>query len=251
LSTCGRSLRRQGRRRRDFFLELNLTSETLEFTAVNGPIPNRGFLQADIELAGITYLQQINDSFDNSGQHIEPGIWVNVPVITGPAEPGTVARMASIPHGTTINAQGRAITAPQPIIKPASITPFTIGNPAGLVHFPEEDLSIASTSRTDLSRVPGLTQAQLTDPNQFLTQAIVAQTITSTTVLIISTDSTPAGSVPDAGEGRTTSRSSRARRRGDRTLWRRRWMRSSGSRRCRVTGGHRIRCSCSTASACS
>jgi hypothetical protein len=186
---------------KDFFLELNLTSETLEFTAVNGPIPNRGFLQADIELAGITYLQQINDSFDNSGQHIEPGIWVNVPVITGPAEPGTVARMASIPHGTTINAQGRAITAPQPIIKPASITPFTIGNPPGLVHFPEEDLSIASASRTDLSRVPGLTQAQLTDPNQFLTQAIAAQTITSTTVLIISTDSTPAGSVPDAGGG--------------------------------------------------
>jgi hypothetical protein len=112
---------------KDFFLELNLTSETLEFSAVNGPIPNRGLLQADIELAGITYLQQINDSFDNSGQHIEPGIWVNVPATTGPAEPGTVARMASIPHGTTINAQGRAITAPQPIIKPASITPFTIG----------------------------------------------------------------------------------------------------------------------------
>src|ERR1700690_2401089 len=40
---------------KDFFLELNLTSETLEFSAVNGPIPNRGLLQADIELAGITY----------------------------------------------------------------------------------------------------------------------------------------------------------------------------------------------------
>ena len=186
---------------KDFFLELNLTSETLEFTPVNGPIPNRGFLQTDIELAGITYLQQIADSFDNSGQHIEPGIWINVPALSAPNEPGTVARMASIPHGTTINAQGRSITAPQPLINPASITPFAIGNPAALVHFPEEDLTIASTSRTDLSRVAGLTQAQLTNPNLFLTQAIAAQTITSTTVLIINTDTSAAGAVPDAGGG--------------------------------------------------
>ena len=186
---------------KDFFLELNMTTEMLEFTPVNGPIPNRGFLQADMELAGITYLQQISDAFDNSGQHIEPGIWVNVPATTGPAEPGTVARMASIPHGTTINAQGRAITAPQPIIQPVSITPFVIGDPTQLVHFDEEDLSKPSTSRTDLRRVANLTQDKLIDPNRFLTEIVNAQTIASTTVLIISTDSTPAGSVPDAGGG--------------------------------------------------
>ena len=186
---------------KDFFLELNLTTETLDFTPINGPIPNRGLLQNDINLAGITYLQQINDSLDNSGQHIEPGIWVNVPQTTAPAEPATVARMASIPHGTTINAQGQSITAPQPIINPVSITPFQIGDPTKLVHFPEENLSIPSTSRTDLSRVPGLTQAELTDPNTFLRHAIAGQTILSTSVLIISTDSTAKNAVPDAGGG--------------------------------------------------
>ena len=41
----------------DRFLELNLTDETLEFSASIGNIPNRGLLQADIELFGIHYLQ--------------------------------------------------------------------------------------------------------------------------------------------------------------------------------------------------
>lgn len=185
----------------DFFLELNLTKERIDFTPISGPIPNRGLLQTDINLAGITYVQQINDSFDNSGQHIEPGIWINIPTTTNPAETGTVARMASIPHGTTINAQGRSITAPQPLIKPVSITPFKIGDPSTLIHFPEEQLGTPSVSRTDLTRVSSLTQAQLDNPNLFLTQVLSGQTVLSTTVLIISTDSTIAGSVPDVGGG--------------------------------------------------
>lgn len=185
----------------DFFLELNLTSETIEFTPISGPIPNRGLFQSDINLAGITYVQQINDSFDNSGQHIEPGIWINVPATTNPAESGTIARMASIPHGTTINAQGRSISAPKPLINPVSITPFKIGDPSTLIHFPEEQLNTPSTSRTDLSRVTELTQAQLDNPNLFLTQALSGQNVLSTAVLIISTDSTLPSAVPDSGGG--------------------------------------------------
>src|SRR5690349_21699895 len=46
----------------DLFLELNLTSETLQFTTIGSPIPNRGFEQADINLRGVTYLQQISDA---------------------------------------------------------------------------------------------------------------------------------------------------------------------------------------------
>ena len=44
------------------FLELNLTSELLEFTPISGPIPNRGLLQPDINMFGLTYLQQISDA---------------------------------------------------------------------------------------------------------------------------------------------------------------------------------------------
>jgi len=37
----------------DRFLELNLTEETLRFEEIPGPIPNRGLLQADINMFGL------------------------------------------------------------------------------------------------------------------------------------------------------------------------------------------------------
>jgi len=186
---------------KDFFLELNMTDETLEFTAIPGGIANRGFLQDDITLGGVSYLQQISDSFDNSGQHFEPGLWAHIPATSGPPEPESVVRMGSIPHGTTINLQGLAITAPAPLIQVASITPFQIGNPAALVHFPEEILSNVTTSRTDLSRVAALDQAHLSDPNLFLKDAIAGQTFNGTTVLIISSDGSQPNNGPDVGGG--------------------------------------------------
>lgn len=189
------------------FLQLNLTNEKLAFTDVTGDtgIANRGLLQQDIFLGGAGYLQTIVDSFDNSGQHFEPGVFINVPQTTDPAEPPTVGRMGSIPHGTTINLVGHAQTVGQPQIDPASITPFQIGSPddgaSNLVHFPEENLAQALQSRTDLSRLPGLTQAHLSNPNLFLTEALVGQTITKTTVILLSSDSSVAGSIPDIGGG--------------------------------------------------
>ena len=46
----------------DRFLELNETNETMQFDEIPGDIPNRGLLQADINLHGLTYLQQIQDA---------------------------------------------------------------------------------------------------------------------------------------------------------------------------------------------
>src|SRR4051794_27524361 len=115
---------------KDFFLELNLTAETLAFTDITGSgIANRGLLQTEVALGGVAYLQTVNDSFDNSGQHFEPGVWANVPQTSNPDEPATVVRMGSIPHGTTINLQGKAFTVPQPQFETSSITPFRIGSP--------------------------------------------------------------------------------------------------------------------------
>jgi hypothetical protein len=190
-----------------FFLELNLTDEILSFTDIGGSngVANRGLLQKGIFLGAAAYVQTINDSFDNTGQHFEPGVWANVPATTNPSEGASIVRLGSIPHGTTINLQGQAITAPAPLIAAASITPFQIGSPddgqTNLVHFPEETLANPSTSRTDLSRVAALTQAQLTNPNLFLSQAIANQTILSTTVLLIRSDNTLPPPVPDVGGG--------------------------------------------------
>src|SRR5438445_12516702 len=80
----------------DRFLELNVTSEQLELTAISGPIPNRGLLQPDINMFGLTYLQQISDANLNAGLHIEPGLWVAVPKTSNPNVVPTVARLASI-----------------------------------------------------------------------------------------------------------------------------------------------------------
>jgi hypothetical protein len=127
------------------FLELNLTDEQLDFSVLRGQIPNRGLLQPDIPLHGLSYLQQISDANLNKGQHFEPGLWVLVPQTTHPEEPPTVARLASIPHGTTILAQGTAHTADgPPTIPDVSIKPF----PNNLNHPPLPPTSSGSQSQT-------------------------------------------------------------------------------------------------------
>jgi hypothetical protein len=195
----------------DRFLELNLTHETLEFSAGIGAIPNRGLLQSDIELAGIHYLQQITDEPTNKGIHVEPGFWVTVPVTTNPAEPVTVARMASIPHGATVNAQGTAVVVNGgPTINPVSIRPFPINGPLPpntAIAFPpfnEANLAIATPLRLPNPIPPSITQAMVNNPNSVLTAAIAGQTITQTTVLIINTklpSVPPPPAAPDVGGG--------------------------------------------------
>lgn len=97
----------------DLYLQLNQTRETLQFTPIGSPIPNRGFGQDDIDLFGLTYLQKISDAGEDGALHIEPGIWVTQPNTTFPLDnvpmPGQlVARMATIPHGNSVLAQGIA-----------------------------------------------------------------------------------------------------------------------------------------------
>lgn len=185
----------------DRFLELNVTQETLEFDAISGPIPNRGLLQHDMNMFGLTYLQQIKDASNNAGLHIEPGIWATVPATTNPAEPSTVVRMASIPHGTTMLAQGSAITVDgPPQIADVNLIPFGIGaatppsSQFGTAEqtFKELNLSIPSTFRLPASpTAAGITQAMVINPNIVLKNAIAGQTITHMVVLQINTAAQP------------------------------------------------------------
>jgi hypothetical protein len=181
----------------DRFLELNLTTETLVFTAIGGAIPNRGLLMPDISMFGLTYMQQIAETQGGAGLHIEPGIWAVVPKTTNPKEPASVVRMASIPHGTTILAQGTATTvAAGPQILPNNIIPFGIGGPPP----PNSDFASAEATFTELNLAtasafrfvsPGVTQAMVENPNSVLKTAIGGQTITSTTILKVSTTHVP------------------------------------------------------------
>jgi hypothetical protein len=197
-------------------LELNLTTETLSFSTPLGSVPNRGLEeQNDIFLNGVPYVQQISDVTNiNTGKadapatgiHFEPGLWMHIPATKDDPTVGeSLVRMASIPHGTTINAQALAPTssiAGPPSIPAVDITPFVIGVPTKKITFAAQ-----TASNTDTPRIPQdltkfiaegtITQAILTDPNTVLRNDNVGKTITNTVVFTVSTS--PAS--PELGGG--------------------------------------------------
>ena len=193
----------------DRFLELNVTSEQLDFGPALQKIPNRGLLMPDISLAGLNYLQQIADANTNTNQHFEPGMWVTVPATSNPHEPSTVARLASIPHGTTILLQGTAqSSAGAPSIPNVSIKPFTINQPTQTFNFPEQDLGTPTQFRTSGAGLTGITQQMVNNPNTVLRAAPSPQ-ITSTTTLQVSSQdaSLPGGGTANIAFLKGTARS--------------------------------------------
>ena len=184
----------------DNILELNPTTETLEFSDPLGSIPNRGFVQGDIFLNGVPYLQKIKDVSDPAQPvdiHFEPGVWLSVPPTSAPLEGPTLARMASIPHGTTIEAQGVSFVVPGgPFIAPVDITPFPIGNPSNRIKFPSQTATDDNTFRIPQDLKPfvnagTITQDILDNPNLVIDKRAKAQNITSTTVIFITTEPDP------------------------------------------------------------
>ena len=188
----------------DHFLELNVTNDQIDLEIINGQIPNRGLVQARIGLHGLTYLQQISDANVEvngapAGLHIEPGLWINIPPTTDPQEPATVARLASIPHGTTILVQGTATTAAGgPSIAAVSLTPFSIGQPKQTTDFDEQHLNKNTPFRTSGAGLTGITQAMLDNPNSVLTGN--PPNVATTTRLHVSTT---AGTIVGGGTSNT------------------------------------------------
>jgi hypothetical protein len=192
----------------DNVLELNLTNETLSFSRMLGAVPNRGMVQGDIFLNGVSYLQTISDVTVPSqpvGIHVEPGLWLIVPPSTDPGERSTIVRMASIPHGTTVQAQGTAseITG-RPAIPAVDITPFSTAPPHNKQAFSSQTATTGNTARIPQDLTPfitagTITQEMLTDPNTLLRNHIATQTITSATIMSVS--SHPAAPLFGGGTG--------------------------------------------------
>jgi hypothetical protein len=187
---------------RDNILELNLTSESLSFSPSLGSVPNRGTAgQPDAFLNGVPYLQTISDITihgEKVGIHVEPGIWIHIPKTTIPQLGETVTRMASIPHGTTIEAQGLVDSAKPgpPTIAALDITPFLTANPATKIKFASQTASDKNTPRIPQDLSPfitrgTITQAMLDDPNSLLRAHISKQNIISTTTIFVSTAPPP------------------------------------------------------------
>lgn len=188
-------------------LELNLTAETLSFSPSLGTVPNRGEVQGDIALNGVSYLQTVNDVTDptiSTSIHFEPGLWMIAPPTTEPPETeSTLFRLGSIPHGTTINAQGTFFTVSGgPKIDPVDITPFKIGDNTARIRFPSQTVTDAGTARIpqDLSIAPSITQELLDDPTVVLRSHIDGVDFVSTDVIQIDTQSKiPGGGTNNIG----------------------------------------------------
>jgi hypothetical protein len=200
------------------FLELNQTFETLSFVPISSPIPNRGSIDDDIAIFGLTYLQKITDSVTGGALHIEPGIWVHIPSCNDSSDKQRVVRMGNVPHGNSLLAQGTAVKL-EPFdgnpfdpdkTKAVNTAPFDKGDgdpggpgmplPASLnKHFPPYDLSNCSPAAvnfrtpagnsqpiplpSDILQVP--MQKLITDPTSLLTAALSGQTVESMVVINI------------------------------------------------------------------
>jgi hypothetical protein len=182
-----------------FFLELNLLRETIEFTTIGSPVMNRGSVQGDIAMYGVTYLHRVTDATTGEALHIEPGLFLNIPATTEPKADASVARLATIPHGTSLCAVGFAqdvVFDKLPDIPPANTVPFPIGSqppPPGTKHpFPQYDLGVGTRFRT-VPTPAGITQEVICDPHVLLREALREQAaqghiLTRATWLITSTE---------------------------------------------------------------
>jgi len=215
------------------FLELNLTNETFQFDVIPGVVPNRGVAtQPDLNLFGLHYLQQVSDAdpppFSTAGQalHIEPGFFMNVPASEVPANPASIVRLASIPHGVSLLFQGPAPSA-TPVPGPPNIPPiFPIpelpaftppggalglgiqptqipppGGPGGEHIVPEVDIADDIVGSQSNGPYPPEFQGFINDPNSVLRNAIAGQNILGTITIELSTENVAnsIGNIPFLG----------------------------------------------------
>ncbi|CAG9986851.1 unnamed protein product [Clonostachys byssicola] len=205
----------------DNVLQLNLTGETQVFGDILKEVPNRGlFDQADIDLTGLPYTQTIVDAMPpREGEptpakppviHFEPGLWMRVPKVEEmPKLPTSFCRMGSIPHGTTINAQGfqPSVThsgAPNipkvditPVLLPLGPGPPEIAIKKAKTRFESQTADDDTSRRLPQNLGPfmangTITQKILDDPNTILRDANKGKDIIENTMFAVSTIA-PAG----------------------------------------------------------
>lgn len=217
---------------KDDLLELNLTHELWTFpqaVADLGKVFNRvakpgtgGQNRKDAILRGIPYTQIVRDvtnpdagtrvRVDRLGNsinrnpdvkkliqdiHFEPGLFMHIPWSTPVSDQATICRMASIPHGTTINAQGAPAAKfdGRPEIPKSSSMPFFADN-SGPLDFDELDLTkdtvngktIKNETATrlpqnmkpflDRKSAESITAEMVRDPNELLRKHNVDKNIT-------------------------------------------------------------------------
>ena len=180
-----------------FTLMMNATIENTVFTPISGAIPDRGNIQPDIFYLGLTYLQQVSDANTLEGIHVEPGIFLNLPANSVQTIP-SVCRMATIPHGDAVLAQGTYFTADgPPTFAIADPTPFYLDNNGNRVN-DKSDGYLAPFKNTPPP--DGIPNTAIMNPNLLLQNYIdnIAEQghkVLSTTVFQV--NATPKGQIAD------------------------------------------------------
>jgi len=182
-----------------FILEINATVETLEFDPVVD-IANRGDVEPTIIYQGLRYLQQVTDCEDNSGIHVEPGLWLHFPPSTSNKD-DVYFRQANIPHGDSLIAQSSVAISVSggPKIDPVDTFPIKLTQPIpGLNDITHQVLGAPYTDPYTTTPLPenclpkGLDAAKvIRDPTEVLRAQIAGQNIEETVVLVISTSGNP------------------------------------------------------------
>ncbi len=123
-----------------FTLLIQQYSETITFSPITAPVPNRGGATQQF-ITGLLYELTINDmKYPNGILHVENGMWLNMtdiekqpdgPVVESNAvKPFAIARMSAIPHGDVVIALGNAATSSAPPVFPMiTAIPDPIGLP--------------------------------------------------------------------------------------------------------------------------
>jgi hypothetical protein len=176
-----------------FRVKVNATRETLSFSTIGGPIPNRGFVENDIFFLGLHYLQIVSDAATNAGMHLEPGLWLNMPLEgAAPSDDPLkrlLVRQATIPHGDSLLALStNLLDVPGgPKIAVENSLPIRFSSTVALPKTDPYVVKPFADAAKAMATIPGIQAAALFDPNLVLTDAIKGQTISDTKVIIIST----------------------------------------------------------------
>ena len=156
-----------------FKLEVMRMTETITFSPIGAPVPNKGYPEPTF-VVGVQYELRVSDSETNQPLHIENGMWLLLDKDPIPGAP-SIARQSVIPHGDSLLALGTySIKKGPPDIPDINAVPFPGPKP--------------EAGYTDAWIGPPVDGFSRINPNQTLKDFIKQQDILETTTLIVSTE---------------------------------------------------------------
>lgn len=169
-----------------FLLLIQNYSETINFTAVSAPVPNRGGTIEQM-VGAVIYDLTVTDNLTGGVLHVENGMWLNLSNI-GPQQLAaaaalpppeqTIARQASIPHGDALMVLGNSfVSTGVPLIADNDSTPLAGPNiPLGYL----DQYLQAQTKFPDFD---------VKNPNATLRKALENQQVGKVTTFVLDTSS--------------------------------------------------------------